>query len=161
MCYTVRVNELSLNMKVVLMKDVAKLGFKGDVVNVSDGYARNLLFSQNLAVQATPDALNKVESEKKTQTSREEKVMKQAGGLAKQLDDYELILTEKASEEGTLYAAVGALQIAKALKKAGHEVDPESIALPEPIKEVGESELTINLPHGFEAKIKVIIETKE
>ncbi|MBU0531134.1 MAG: 50S ribosomal protein L9 [Candidatus Uhrbacteria bacterium] len=148
-------------MKVVLMQDVAKLGFKGDVVSVSDGYARNLLFPQNLAVQATPVALKKVESEKNTRASREKKVMKQAGQLAKKLDDFELILEEKASEEGTLYAAVGSVQIVKALKKAGLEVDPEWIDLPDPIKEVGESELTINLPHGFEAKIKIIIETKE
>jgi len=143
------------------MQDVAKLGFKGDVVNVSAGYAANLLFPQNKAVQATAKALKNVEAEKKTQASREEKVMKQAGQLAKKLDDFELVLSEKANEEGTLYAAVGVPQLVKALKKAGYEVDPESMQLPEPIKEIGESELTINLPHGFEAKIKVIIETKQ
>lgn len=145
-------------MKVILTKDVKKAGLKGEVVNVSDGYARNFLFPQNLAVLATPDALKAADQAKKVSEKHEVKVAKQMAGLAKKLEAYNLIIQEPASDEGTLYAAVTAEKISAQLKKAGFDgIEPDSIKLTEPIKEIGDTELKLNLPHGFEARISVTI----
>ena len=143
------------------MKNINKLGLKGDVVNVSDGHARNFLFPQNLAVQATPDALKKIEQDKKIRVSREEKAMNQAARLAKALDSFKLKIMEKANEEGGLYGAVTSATIAEALGKAGFAVDASMVGLAEPLKKVGDQKVVISLPHGFEAKINVAIEAKK
>ncbi len=146
-------------MKVVLLKDVPKKGYKGEVVNVNEGYARNFLFPQNLAVQATEEAIRKVEQEKKQKSKKDDKAMKAAAAAAKKLDGYELKMAEKTNEDGGLYAAVTAEIIAKALKKAKFDVTAESVELADPIKEVGEREVLVNLPHGFEATIRLTVES--
>lgn len=148
-------------MKVVLLKDVPKKGYKGDVINVNEGYARNFLFPQSLAVQATEEAIRKLEQEKKQKSKKDDKAMKVAAATAKKLDGFELKLAEKANDDGGLYAAVTAEVIAKALKKAKIDVAPEAVELMDPIKEVGEREVLVNLPHGFEATIRLIIEAKK
>ena len=148
-------------MKVILMKDVPKVGLKGETKEVSDGYARNYLFAQNLAVQATVQAVASVKKEKQVAERKEERGMKEAGEMAKKLEAYQLRLQEKANDSGGLYAAVTADTIAKGLKKAGHEITSAMVDLQEPIKELGEHELTLNLPHGFEARISVEITYKK
>ncbi len=147
-------------MKVILLKEVPTLGKEGDVVEVSDGHALNFLFPQNLAITATPEALQRKkerEEESKKQSSKE---LSKAGDLARKLDGFELLIEEKANDTGTFYGAVGPEAIAKALKKAGFPVDPEMIELPEPIKEPCERALRINLPLGFESEISLIVESK-
>jgi large subunit ribosomal protein L9 len=142
-------------MKVILMKDVPKVGLKGETKEVSDGFARNYLFAQNLAVQATAKAVASVKQEKQVAVRQEERGMKEAGQIAKKLEAYQLRLEEKANDSGGLYAAVTADTITKGLKKAGHEITPTMVSLKEPIKELGEHEVTLNLSHGFEAHISV------
>ena len=148
-------------MKVILMKDVPKVGLKGETKEVSDGYARSYLFAQNLAVQATAQAVASVKQEKQVAVRKEERGMKEAGQTAKKLEAYQLRLEEKTNESGGLYAAVTAESIAAGLKKAGHKITPAIVDLKEPIKEVGEYEVTLNLPHGFEARISVEITNKK
>lgn len=144
-------------MKVILLKDVKELGKEGDIVSVSDGHARNFLFPQNLAVQATDEGL-KQKAEKEASVERKnKKAMSAASKLAKALDGFELVLTEKA-DKGTLYAAVTAKGIADALKKKKFDVTEGMIELKEQIKEPSEREVTINLPHGFEASIQLRVE---
>ncbi len=145
-------------MKIILMKDVPKVGLKGEVKEVSVGYARNFLFAQNLAVQATDKVVTAMKKERTVAAKREEKDMKQAGEDAKKLDAYLLQLEERANETGGLYAAVTMETVAAALKKAGFKIDPSMVDLPEPIKEVGEHEVRLKLPHGLEAKITVDIQ---
>jgi large subunit ribosomal protein L9 len=147
-------------MKVILLKDVKSLGKEGDVVEVSDGHAMNFLFPQNLGVQATAETLAR-------RTQKEEKAKKMAkrevsasSKSAKALEGVELVMKEKVSEGGTLYAAVNAAAIAKALKKktkvdvAADMVEVEG----GPIKEPGERRVTVNLPHGFEANLTVRVD---
>lgn len=147
-------------MKVVLLKDVPSYGKEGDTVEVSEGYARNFLFPQNLAVQATSQAMlaAKVKHEKKEKEVK--KGMKEAGRLASALDDLEIVVTAKVNEAGKLYAAVSAKDIAEAVKVEGSKIDPEWVEFSEPIKETGTFEVAINLPHGFEAKLNVRVEPK-
>ncbi|MBI2473745.1 50S ribosomal protein L9 [Candidatus Uhrbacteria bacterium] len=147
-------------MKVILMSDVRDLGKEGSVVEVSDGHARNFLFPQNLAIAATADALRKKDEKEEVQSRKTKKEISAAGDLAASLDGFELDLEEKVSESGVLYAAVSPKTIADALKKQGFKIDPDTIVIKTPLKELGEHTVSINLPHGFEAEIRVRIEEK-
>jgi len=147
-------------MKVVLLKDVLSYGKEGAVIEVSDGYARNFLFPQNLAVPATTQAvtLAKVKKEKKEKETK--KSLKDAGRLASALDDLEIVVSVKVNETGKLYAAVSGKDVAEAIKVEGLKIDPDWVEFTAPIKETGTFEITINLPHGFEAKLNVRVEPK-
>lgn len=145
-------------MKVILMADVKTLGRRGGVVEVSDGYARNFLFPQNLAIQATEASIRRMKEQEAAAERQTKRGMKEAGNLAEKLEGYELVLEEKVSEGGKLYAAVTGKAIAKALRKAKFEVEEDMIELSQPIKEVGEREVIVSLPHGFEATVRVRVE---
>lgn len=147
-------------MKAILLKDVKDLGKEGEIVEVSDGHARNFLFPQNLAVAATADSLKKKAEQASAKSRQRHKEMSVFGDLATTLDGYELVLQEKVSDGGVLYAAVNAKRLATALKSQGFEIDSEWIVLKAPIKEPGETAVRLNLPHGFEAEIRVVIEEK-
>jgi len=146
-------------MKVILMTDVKALGRRGAVVNVSDGYALNFLFPQNLAVQATAQAIQRMRDQEDKAVRVVKKGETEARKLASRLDGYELVFREKASEAGTLFAAVTAKSVAAALKKAGFAITADQVEM-EPAKEPGERNILVNFPHGFEATIKLIIESK-
>ncbi len=148
-------------MKVILLKDMKSLGKEGQVIEVSDGHARNFLFPQNIAVSATPEALRTKKDKDEKQKKESHKELSVYGDLAEQLDGYELILEQKMSESGTFYGAVTQQQIADALKKKGYkQIDKTMIALEHPIKEPGEVTAKINFPHGFEAEVRVAVEGK-
>jgi large subunit ribosomal protein L9 len=147
-------------MKVILLVDVKDLGKQGEVIEVSDGHARNFLFPQNLAVAATADSLKKQSDKEAALSRKEHREMSLLGDLAASLEGFELILQEKVSDGGVLYAAVNTKMIADALKKEGVKIDPAWIVLEHPFKEPGEYTVSLSLPHGFEAEIKVIIEEK-
>jgi len=149
-----------IDMKVILIRDVASLGKEGDLVEVSDGHARNFLFPQNLAVQATADALQKRTQKEEALKRQTHKEMSGAGEVAKDLDGREVLLQVKVSDGGVLYAAVTGKDIAKALSKEGVKVKSEMIKLEDPIKEPGEYDVRVELSHGFEAEIKIIVEEK-
>jgi large subunit ribosomal protein L9 len=139
---------------------VKPLGKEGDVVEVSDGHARNFLFPQSLAVPATADALKKREEREKVATSKASRALSLAGDLAGKLEGHEVLLSEKVSEGGVLFAAVTGKMIASALKKDGFAIDPDWIEIVNPIKEPGEYTANVSLPYGFEAEIKIIVEAK-
>ncbi|MBI4437643.1 50S ribosomal protein L9 [Candidatus Uhrbacteria bacterium] len=147
-------------MKVILLGEIKPLGHEGDVVEVSDGHARNFLFPQNLAVPATSDALKKREEREKIAKGKANKALSQVGDLAGRLEGHEVVLTEKVSEGGILFAAVTGKMVASVLKKDGLSVDSDWIEIERPIKEPGEYTANVNLPHGFEAEIKIIVEAK-
>jgi large subunit ribosomal protein L9 len=147
------------NMKVILLKDVKTLGKLGEVVNVSDGYAMNFLFPQNMAVQATADAVKRMKDREAADKRRAKKDVSASSKLAEKLEGFELTVTEKANEAGVLYAAVNGKVVAKALRKAGFAVEDDWVEM-EPMKEVGERRVTVSLPNGFEAEITLQVETK-
>ena len=147
-------------MKVILLSSVKPLGKEGDVVEVSDGHARNFLFTQSLAVPATADALKKREEREKVATSKASRALSLAGDLAGKLEGHEILLSEKVSEGGVLFASVTSKMIASALKKDGFSVDADWIEIESPIKEPGEYSATISLPHGFEAEIRITVEKR-
>lgn len=144
-------------MKVVLLNKVDKLGFQGDVCDVAEGYARNFLFARKLATSATPDALAQAEQLRRERENAAELDLTRSEDLAARLDGFELEFKEKANEQGTLFAAVTAAKIVAVLKKKGMSLEVKNIVFPHPLKEVGEHEVQLELPHGLEATIRVII----
>lgn len=145
-------------MKVILLEDVKTLGRKGDVVETSEGYARNFLFPQHLCLEASPAALAQLEIQKKTVKNKEKKADNEEKKLAAQLDGVEVIIEAKA-DAGKLYAAIGPKDIAKALKAQGYSVAVNLITFA-PQKELGTYEAVVEFESGFEATITVIIEEK-
>ena len=146
-------------MKVILMTDVKALGRRGEVVNVSDGYAINFLFPQNLGIQATEQSIARMKEQEAKASKVARKGETEARKMAASLDGLELSLQEKANEDGVFYAAVTAKTVAGALKKAGYPVGEDAFEMPS-MKGPGEREILVNLPHGFEATVKLIVEAK-
>ncbi|MEK7108064.1 MAG: 50S ribosomal protein L9 [Patescibacteria group bacterium] len=147
-------------MQVILLQDVKGRGFKGNVVEVSDGYANNFLFPQALAVPATKDALERLKAQE-TKTARlaarEEKAAREA---AKAMEGAELMVAAKADEKGTLYAAVSAKDVTKAAKAEGVTLKPEYVVFNKPIKQIGTYTLTAEFPGGYEAEYTLTVEAK-
>lgn len=144
-------------MKVVLLKSVEKLGLAGDVRDVAEGYARNLLFPKKLATPATAEALAKGAQLRNEREHAAELDLERVEDLAKHLDGFELEFKEKANANGTLFAAITKAKIVTALKKKGIAVVEKNIALAHPLKEAGDHDVPVVLPHGLEAMIRVII----
>ena len=147
-------------MKVILLSSVKPLGKEGDVVEVSDGHARNFLFPQSLAVPATDEALKKKAEREKIASGKASKALSAAGDLAHKLEGHEVLLEENVSDGGVFFAAVTGKMIASALKKEGFPVETDWIHIESPIKEPGDYTASVSLPHGFEAEIKIIVEEK-
>lgn len=148
-------------MKVILLKQVKSLGKEGEVVEVSDGHARNFLFPQNLAVTATPEALRGKKEREEKQKQSTHKELSLYGDLVSKLDGFELTIEQKMNESGTFYAAVTDKQIVDALKKNGFkQLNQSTVAIPRPIKEPGETVVKVIFPLGFEAEVRVMAEGK-
>ena len=142
-------------MKVILRQKVADLGNIGDIVTVSDGYARNYLIPRDLATRADKAKVRQLEHERRMITAREGKVLKAAQELAKKIDDLSCTLTVKAGDEDKLFGSVSAADIAQALHEAEIEVDKKNIELEEPIKELGVYSVPISLGRGITARLKL------
>lgn len=144
-------------MKVILLKDVEKLGKIGEVKNVTAGYARNFLFPKKIAQLATSGNLREVEKTKLAQELKAKMDLEMVEKLVGTLDGYELTLPSKIKEGGKLYGSISDSVIAKELKSQGFEVSKSQIKLKEPIKEVGEYEVIVSFDHGLEANVKVSV----
>lgn len=132
-------------MKIILKEDVARLGYKDDIVEVRDGYGRNYLIPQGLAIIATPSALKILAENQRQRAHKLAKIKADAEAMAEALKEVSLTIGAKTSSTGTIFGSVNSLQIAEALEKLGHVVDRKVIELKQPVKEVGEYTANINL----------------
>ena len=144
-------------MKIILIKNVPNLGQKDEIKEVAGGYARNFLFPKKMAVAATPADLRDWVARKKILELKAEADLKEVGEVAKKLDGLELEINAKTEPGGQLYGSINEVKIVKALKDKGFKIPKSQIILGQPIKEVGDHEISINLAHGLEVKIKVIV----
>ncbi|MFA7315053.1 MAG: 50S ribosomal protein L9 [Candidatus Magasanikbacteria bacterium] len=145
-------------MKVIFLKDVKGTAKKGDIKEVSDGYARNFLMKQNLAIMATDFEIDKLTKQDKKKTKQMEVELESQQKIAGRLDGEEIEIIAKVSNTGTLYAAINSTKLAQAIKKQlSVIVKPEQIKLEEPIKDIGEYDIHISFNHGLEADIRVIV----
>ena len=147
-------------MKVVLLKDVEKLGREGEIKEVAEGYARNFLIPQNFVKPATDQAIQEVELRKEKKTKSDQMELAEVQKIAEQLDGRELFIKVK-EKDGKLFGSVNEKTIAKTFADEGLKIDPKNVKLEEPIKEVGDYDVKLELDHGLEANIKVILVPEE
>ncbi|MGI6039779.1 MAG: 50S ribosomal protein L9 [Clostridiales bacterium] len=145
-------------MKVILQQDVKGQGKKGDIVNVSDGYARNFLLPRKLAVEATTEALNEAKRRQKAQEKAIEQEKQMLRETAETLKSKVTKIKAKAGENGKLFGSVTSMEIAEEVKKQhGIDIDRRKIVLDEPIKQYGSYELTAKLGYDINATLMVIV----
>ena len=143
-------------MKIILLEDVKKLGKKGDVVNVSDGYARNMLIPKNLGVEATAGNMNSLKLKKAHEEKAAAENLAAAEELGKKLDGSRVKILIKAGDNGKVFGSVSAKEIADAVKdQKGIEVDRKKIVMDGAIKTLGETQVKIKLHRKVSANLIV------
>ncbi|NPA93818.1 MAG: 50S ribosomal protein L9 [Thermodesulfobacteria bacterium] len=142
-------------MEVILNESIESLGKAGDIVNVSDGYARNYLIPKGIAIVANKKNLVQIEKQRAAILERAAKIRQEFEALAEQLEKLELEIPVKVGEEEKLYGSVTTMDIAKAIEDKGYQVDRKKIVLPEPIKALGEYEVPVKLSPDVTATVKV------
>ena len=145
-------------MKVVLLQDVKGKGKKGQILEVSDGYARNFMLPKKLAIEATADAINTVKMNDKATQERIAREKAAALETSKQLRAMVLTVTAKGGGAGRLFGAVTNAEIAAALEKQGIKLDKRKIVISDPIKNVGTYTVTCKLGYEINAPLTVKIE---
>ena len=146
-------------MKVILMQDVKGKGKKGQMIEVSDGYARNYMLPRKIAVEATADAVNTMRMNDKAAAEKAAKERAEAMEISKQLRDMTLVVTAKGGGAGRLFGSVTNAEIADALaKKTGIKLDKRKIVISDPIKNVGTYTVTCKLGYEITAPLTVKIE---
>lgn len=148
-------------MKVILREDVKSLGRAGDLVNVSDGYARNYLIPRGIAILADEKNIQAFEREQKAIERRLLKEKQEVTELAHRLSKLNITLRAKAGEEGKLFGSVTSKDISEALKREGIEIDKKRIYLKEPIKRLGNYSVEVRLPHDVTATVNITVEEEE
>ncbi|MCX6346692.1 MAG: 50S ribosomal protein L9 [Actinobacteria bacterium] len=146
-------------MKVILTKDVEKIGSFGEVINVKDGYAKNFLIPTGMAILSTPGNLKQVDLVKKSKVKVEAKSVKEANEIAEQLNGLKLLFKVKSSAEGKMYGSITNKDIAdKILSFKKIEVDRKKIELEESIREIGSYEIAIKLYKDVKCNVIVSVE---
>jgi large subunit ribosomal protein L9 len=145
-------------MKVLLKQDVKNIGRKGEIVEVKEGYGRNFLIPNALAIEASQGAMRQVEEAKKAQERRRDREKIEAQETANSIAAMVLTIKHKSGDEGHLFGSVTNSEIAEALKKRGFEVDKKKIHLEEPIRHLGKHEATLKLHPEVTATISVTVE---
>lgn len=146
-------------MKVILLQDVKGKGKKGQLLEVSDGYARNYMLPRKLAIEATPDAINTVKMNDKATQERIAREKAAALELAKKLREMTLTVNAKGGGQGRLFGAVTNQEIANALQGVGVNLDKRKIQISEPIKNVGT--YTVNCKLGYEISAPLTVKIVE
>lgn len=144
-------------MKIVLLESVSKLGAKGEVVQVSDGYARNFLLPKRLAVLAGTGEQKIADELKRVAARRQTNEIEEAKAVAEKLGGVACIIKAKAGESDKLFGSVTSQDIADALKNEGLNIDKKQIELEKPIKELGDYQVTVKLAGEIAGTVKVTV----
>ncbi|MDD5109250.1 MAG: 50S ribosomal protein L9 [Candidatus Omnitrophica bacterium] len=147
-------------MEVILNKDVANIGKAGSIVKVKEGFARNFLFPQNLAKQATSGSLKILEQQKQIKSAQFAKLKEESIELEKRLSSLSLTISALTQGQEKLYGSISAQDISEALKNEGFSIDKSNIDLVEPIKSLGIYEIRVKLHPEVIAKLKLWVVKK-
>lgn len=143
-------------MRVILSKDLDKLGRKGDVVTVADGFARNFLVPQGLAMAATKGSLRQAEQMRRAREEAERKARDAASNKAARLGSQPVYISARAGESGRLFGSVTKSDVARAVQEQlGEEVDRHQVRLDDPIRSVGTHSVEVHLHEGVDARLSV------
>jgi large subunit ribosomal protein L9 len=145
-------------MEVILLENIEKLGLRGQIVRVADGYGRNYLLPKNLALAATPQNRKHMDQQRVRFLKLEAREKGDAEDLATLLQGVSVTLTRKSGEKGTLFGSVTPIDIAEKLAAQGYNIDRRKIALDSPLKVLGEYDVPIKLHREVTALIKVRVE---
>ena len=149
-------------MKVILLKDIKGTGKKGDVKEVSDGYARNFLFPKKLAVQAGTTEVKELNEKKKSQEIKKQKEYEAAVELGKKMEEMNVTLYSKAGDGGRLFGSITSKDVAAQIKKEhGIEVDKRKVMLDEPIRTLGSRFVEVKIHQKVVTKIRVDVREKQ
>jgi large subunit ribosomal protein L9 len=148
-------------MEVILREDVEKVGSRGSLVKVADGYARNFLLPKRLAVPATDANKKIVEQERDAYLRREAKVKGDAEGLAKLMENVTVTIRHRVGENNHLFGSVTAKDIAEALEAQKFHIERRKIQLDEPIRTVGEHKVPVRLYRDVTVEVNVIVEAEQ
>lgn len=145
-------------MKVILSKDVKDVGKVGELVNVSEGFARNFLFPRKLAAEATEKRVKEWEHLKRVADAKKKKAVAERQAVLAKITGTTVTFKVAAGENDKLFGTVTTSDISKELEKAGHSVDRRDIHLEEPIKVLGQHKALVRMGEGLEAKILIAVE---
>lgn len=145
-------------MKVILQKDVKDVGRVGELVNVSEGFARNFLFPRKLAAEATEKRVKEYEHLKRVAETKKKKALAERQELLNKINGTTVTFKLAAGETDKLFGTVTTTDISKELQKLGHSVDRRDIHLEEPIKILGQHKAVVRYAEGMEAKIQISVE---
>jgi large subunit ribosomal protein L9 len=142
-------------MEIILIQDVDNLGAANEVVKVRNGYARNFLIPQKLAVEASPSNLKKVEEKRKVAEKKEQEMLKAVNEVIAKLKDGALKIGAKSGTSGKIFGSVTSLQISRAIREQkGYEIDRKKIHLPDEVKELGAYKATIDFGNGNSTEVE-------
>lgn len=144
-------------MKIILLEDIPKLGRRGEVRDVSDGYARNYLLPQKLALPASPGNLRNLDQIRKREEAHAATARAEALARARAIETLAFLLSRQASEEGRLYGSVGVQDVVAFLAQNGIAIEKRRVGLPEPIKVLGEHTVPIRLHPEVTAQLRVTV----
>ena len=147
-------------MKVILLADVKGTGKKGDVVEVSDGFARNMLFKKNLAKISTAVEVNSLQIKKNAEEFHKRDELQRLTELSREINGKEVLCLVKAGEAGKIFGSVTNENVSAALKNAGYEVDKKKIVISAPIKKLGLYDVEIKLISGVPCKVKLKVDAE-
>ena len=144
-------------MKVILIKDIDRLGKIGEVIAVKDGYARNYLIPTNIAKEATPGNMKSLEGLKKKQAAIEAAKLEEAKEFAKKISNLSITISAQAGEEEKLFGSITADMIAQSLDIEGVKVDKKDITIDEPIKKLGSYQVSVKVHPEVKASLRIWI----
>lgn len=145
-------------MEIVLLQDYENLGYKGDIVQVKPGYARNYLIPKRIASPATPSEKKRVQEEQRQASRKLEQLKQEAEEKARQLQELVISIPVKVGTTGKLFGSVTTSHIAQSLKKEGLDINRKNITLPEKIKSVGNYKATVKVYKDVEAEVTVEVQ---
>lgn len=147
-------------MKVILNQDVKGKGKKGELVNVSDGYARNYLLPRKLAKEATNENLNVMHGQQASAEYKKQTELREAQNIAEKMKEITVVLKAKAGENGKLFGSITSKDISEALTAQHHiKIDKKKFVLPDGIKTLGITSVEVKLSRGVTGKVKVSVES--
>lgn len=148
-------------MKVILNQDIKGKGKKGQLVEVSDGYARNYLLPKKLAKEATNTNINIMNGKNESEAHRQKVALEEATALKERMESIEVVLTAKAGENGKLFGSVTSKDVAEALTAQHHiKLDKKKFVLPDGIKSIGTVTVDVKIHTGVTGKLKVVVKDR-
>ena len=145
-------------MQIILLSDVKGLGKKGEIVNASDGYAKNFIIPKKLGVEATPKHMNDLKQQKRAEEKRQEEILEEAKALAEQFKGKSVALSIRVGKDGKAFGQVSTKEIAEEAKKQlGLDIDKKKMVLNDPIKSGGSFKISVKLHPKVTAELLVLV----